>query len=107
MLEIDFPSLDALADEVVVHFNMFSSGVEHGVASEVDTAHIVTEYANRICRGNAQILQDALEPYCFACVDCRASVFSFRARQCDCRLLPTAPGDRSTTSVSSDRSKCA
>ena len=90
-----------------MHFDMFSPGVEHGVASEVDVSHIVAKDANGIRKGNAQILQDALEPYGFACSDCRASVFSFRARQCDCRLLPTAPGDRSTTSVSSDRSKCA
>ena len=76
-----------------MHFDMFSSGMEHGVASEVDVAHIVVEDVNRIRKGNAQILQDALEPYGFACGDCRASVFSFCARQCDCRLLLTTPGD--------------
>ena len=75
---------------------MFSSGVENGVASEVDAAHIVAEEANGIRKGNAQILQYALEPYGFACGDCRASVFIFRARQCVCQLLLAAPGDRST-----------
>ena len=85
-----------LANEVVVNFDMFSSGVKHGVVSEVDTAHIVAKDVNRICKGNAQILQDALEPYGFACggcrasvFSCRASVFSFRVGQCDCRLLLT------------------
>ena len=48
MLEIDFPSPNALTNEVVVHFDMFSSGVEHGVLSEVDGAHIVVDDANRI-----------------------------------------------------------
>ena len=51
MLEIDFPSLDALADEVVVHFDMFSPGVEHGVVREVDVAHIVAD-VNEIRKGN-------------------------------------------------------
>ena len=95
MLQIDFPSLDALADDVVVHFDMFSPGVEHGVASEVYAAHIVAEQENGNRKGNAQILQYALEPYIFACGDCRASVFSFYARQCHCQLLVTALGDRS------------
>ena len=62
MLEIDFPGLNALTNEVVVHFNMFSSGVEHGVASEVDAAHIVVEDANKVRNGNAQVLQESLEP---------------------------------------------
>ena len=96
MLEIDFPSLDALADEVVVHFDMFSPGVEHGIASEVDVTHIVADNVSGIRKGNAQILQDAFELYGFACGNCRASVFSFRAQQCDCHLLLTAPRDRST-----------
>ena len=50
---MDFPSLDALADEVVVHFDMFSPGVENGVVSEVDAAHIVAEEANGIRKRNA------------------------------------------------------
>ena len=62
-----------------MHFDMFSPGVENGVASEVDVAHIVVEEANGIRKGNAQILQYALEPYDFACGDCRAFVLSFRA----------------------------
>ena len=52
----DFPVLNVFTDEVVVHFDMFSSGVKHEVASEVYTAHIVTENANRILNGNAQVL---------------------------------------------------
>ena len=60
MLQTDFPGLNAFADEVVVHFDMFSSGVKHGVASEVDTAQIVAEDANVIRTGNAQVLHDAL-----------------------------------------------
>ena len=90
---------------MVVHFDMFSSGVKHGVASEVDVAHMIAEDANRIRKGNAQILQDAVEPYSFVGGDCHASVFSFRAPQCDCRLLLTAPGDRSTTE-GEDESGC-
>ena len=58
---------------------MFSPSVENGVASEVDVAHIVVEEANGIRKGNAQILQYALEQYGFACGDYHASVFSFRA----------------------------
>ena len=69
--------------------------MEHGVASEVNAAHIVAEEANGIRKGNTQILQYALEPYDFACGDCRALVFSFRARQCDYRLLFVAPRDHS------------
>ena len=53
MLEINFPGLNALTNEMVVHFDMFSSGMEHGVASEVDAAHIVAEDADRIHDGNA------------------------------------------------------
>ena len=60
MLQIDFPGLNAFADEVVVHFNVFSSGVKHGVASEVDVAYIVAKDANRIRDGNAQVLQNSL-----------------------------------------------
>ena len=82
---------------------MFSPCVEHGLGSEVDAAHVVAEDVNRIRKGNAKVLQDALEPYGFACggcrasvFSCRASVFSFRVGQCDCRLLLVAPGDRST-----------
>ena len=96
MLKIDFPGLNAFADEVVVHFNVFSPGVKHGVASEVDAAHIVAEDADRMHDGNAQVLQDSLEPYGFASNDCRAPVFGFCARQRDCRLLLAALGDRST-----------
>ena len=73
-----------LADELVLHFDMFSPGVENEVVSEVDVAHIV------------QILEYALEPYSFACGDYRASIFSFHARQCDCRLLLATLGDHST-----------
>ena len=51
MLEIDFHGLDVLVDEVVVHFDMFSPGVEHGVVSEVDVAHIVAD-VNEIRKGN-------------------------------------------------------
>ena len=58
-----------LTDEVAVHFDMFSPGVENRVASEVDVAYIVVEEANGIRKGNAQILQCALEPYSFACGD--------------------------------------
>ena len=43
----------AFADEVIVHFDMFSSGVKHVVARVVDAAHIVTKDANRIHNGNA------------------------------------------------------
>ena len=50
------PGLNALADEVVVHFDMFSSGVKHGVAREVYATHIVAEDTNRIRNGNAQVL---------------------------------------------------
>ena len=75
---------------------MFSSGVDYGVESKVDATQIVVEEVNGIRKGNAQILQYALEPYGFACGDCRASVFIFRARQCVCQLLLAAPGDRST-----------
>ena len=88
--------MNTFADEVVVHFNVCSSGVKHGVASEVDAAHIVVEDAVRILDGNAQVLQDSLEPYGFAGGDCRAPVFGFRARQCDGWLLLATPGDRST-----------
>ena len=80
MLEIDLPDLNVFADEVVVHFDMFSSGVKYGVVSEVNATHVVTEDANRIRDGNAQVLQDSLEPYGFAGGDCRAPVFGFRAR---------------------------
>ena len=48
-----------------MHFNVFSSGVKHGVVSEVDAAHIVVKDANRIRDGNAQVLQNSLEPYNF------------------------------------------
>ena len=34
MLKVDLPGLNAFAYEVVMHFNMFGAGVEHGVASE-------------------------------------------------------------------------
>ena len=95
MLQIDISGLYMLADEVVVHFDVFSSRMEDGVQSKVDVAHVVVEEANGIRNGNAQILQYALEPYGFACGDCRAPVFGFRARQCDCRLLLTTLEDRS------------
>ena len=79
-----------------MHFNVFSSGVKHGVAREVYAAHIIAEDADRIRDGNAQVLQDSLEPYGFASGDRRAPVFGFRAQLCDCRLLLTTPGDYSS-----------
>ena len=96
MVKIDFPGLNAFADEVIMHFNVFSPGVKHGVASEVDVAHVVAEDAYWIHDGNAQVLQNSLEPYSFASSDRRTPVFGFRARQCDYRLLLAALGDRST-----------
>ena len=53
MLYTDFPAVDTLADEVVVHFDMFTPGVEYGVASEVDATHIVAEDVNGIRKGKA------------------------------------------------------
>ena len=79
MLEIDFPGLNAFADEVIVHFNVFSPGVKHGVASEVDAAHVVAEDADWIHDGNAQVLQNSFEPYGLTRSDCRAPVFGFCA----------------------------
>ena len=63
-----------------MHFNVFSSGVKHRVVSEVDVARIVAEDANRIRDGNAQVLQNLLDPYGFASGDCRAPIFGFYAR---------------------------
>ena len=80
-----------------MHFNVFSPGVKHGVASEVDAAHVVVEDADLIHDGNAQVLQNSLEPYGLTHSDCRTHVFGFCARQRDCRLLLAAPGNRSTT----------
>ena len=56
MLKVDFPGLDAFAYEVVMHFNVFSSGVKHVIAREVYTTHVIAEYADRIRDGNAQVL---------------------------------------------------
>ena len=78
-----------------MHFDMFCSGVKHGVAREIYTAHIVAEDADRIRDGNAQVLQKSLEPYSFTSGDCRAPIFGFCARQGDCRLLLVAPSDNS------------
>ena len=55
---------------MVVYFNVFSSGVKHGVASEVDAAH-------RIRDGNAQVLQNLLEPLYLASVLDSATVGCF------------------------------
>ena len=85
--------------------SLFSPSMEHVVVSEVDATHVVAKDVNGIHKGNAQILQDALEPYNFACGDCRSSVFSFCARQCGYRLLLSAPGDRSTA-AGEDESGC-
>ena len=79
VVKINFPGLNAFTDEVVVHFNVFSLSVKHRVASEVDAAHIVVEDADRIHDGNAQVLQNSLEPYSFASGNCSAPVFGFRA----------------------------
>ena len=45
--------LNTFADEVVVHFDLFCSGMKHGVAREIYASHIVAEYADRIHDGNA------------------------------------------------------
>ena len=74
---------------------MFSLGVKHKVASEVDVAHTVAEDTNGIRKGNAKILQDALEPDGLTRGNRCAAIFGFCARQRDCRLLLAAPGDRS------------
>ena len=55
MLEVNFSGLDALADEVVVHFDVFSPRVKYGVMREVDTTHVVAVQAYWIFDGYAQI----------------------------------------------------
>ena len=42
-----------------MHFNVFSSGVKHGVAREVYAAHIIVEDADRIHDGTAAPLYSA------------------------------------------------
>ena len=48
VVKINFPSLNAFADEVIVHFNVFSPGMKHGVASEVDAAYVVVDIDIRL-----------------------------------------------------------
>ena len=51
MVEVNFSGLDALADEVVVHFDVPSPRVKYGVTHEVDTAHVVAIQAYWIFDG--------------------------------------------------------
>ena len=81
---------------MVVHINVLSSGVEDGILRKLDVAKVVAVDRRRIGHLLLQILKEPLQPNGCACGDNRSSVLSFVARQCNCRLLLTAPRDRNT-----------
>ena len=68
MLKVNILILNALLNEVIVHFDMLKCVcVEHGVSSQMNNAHVVAVRGNWILDGNAQVLQNPLELYKFTC----------------------------------------
>ena len=61
VLKVDISSLNALSNEVIVHFDMLYACMEHQVPSQMNTIHVVAVKGSRILVGNAQILQNPLE----------------------------------------------
>ena len=57
ILKFDFTREDTLADKVVVHLNVLSSGVEDGVLHKLDIAEVVGIDRRRIERIHLQILE--------------------------------------------------
>ena len=96
VFKVDIACLNALSNEVIVHFNMFRACVEHWVPSQMNTAHVVEVKGNPIFDGNAQILQYPLEPYGFTGSHDHAPVFGLCARKCNSRLFFATPRDDST-----------
>ena len=83
VLKVDIANQNALSNEVVVHFDMLCTRVEHRILSQIDTAHIVAEKGNQILDGNVHILQNPLEPYDFTCSHGRTPVFDLCAPKCN------------------------
>ena len=97
MLKIDISNLNALSNEVIVHFDMLCACVEHWVLSQMNIAHVAAVKGNHILDGNAQILQDSLQPNGFTCSHNHAPVFSLYARKCNNWLFLIALGDGFTS----------
>ena len=94
MLKVDISCLNALSNEVIVHFDMLCMRVEHQVSSQIDTAHVVTEKGSQIHDGKSHILMYPLEPLCS---HRGAPVFDLCARKSDGSLLLSTPRYGSTT----------
>ena len=57
MRKFDFTREDTLANKMVVHFNVLSSGVEDGVLRKLDVAEVVVVYRHQIIHLHLQILK--------------------------------------------------
>ena len=79
VLKVDIANQKALSNEVIVHFNMLCSRVEHRVPSQIDPAPVFVENGSRILDANAQIVQYPLEPDDFTCSHRRAPTFGLCA----------------------------
>ena len=55
--KFDFTREDTLADKMVVHLNVLSPGVEHGVLRKLDVVEVVTVDHRRIRHLHLQILE--------------------------------------------------
>ena len=87
MLKVDIASQNTLSNEVIVHFDMLCTRIEHRVPSKIDNAHVVTQEG----------IQYPLEPYGSPCNQRRAPVFHLCARKSDGWLLLATPGYCSAT----------
>jgi hypothetical protein len=81
---------------MIVHLDVLRPCVKNKVLRELNAAEVVTIDHRRIRHLLMQVLEQSLNPDGFARRDSHASIFHFRARQCYCRLLLTAPRDRDT-----------
>ena len=92
VLQVDISDQNTLSDEVIMHFDVLGPKMEDWVLSNMNTTNVVAVEKNWIFDGNAQILKYPFQPNGLTRGDCRAPVFRFCDRQCDCRLLFAAPG---------------
>ena len=94
-VRVDVLQVNTFSDEMIVHFDVLSLSMKQWVPRQVNATHVVGVEEDQISDGNVQILENPLESYKFTCDNCRVPMSGLCARECDCRLLLTAPRNRS------------
>ena len=90
-VRVDVLQVNTFSDEMIVHFDVLSLSMKQWVPRQVNATHVVGVEEDQISDGNVQILENPLESYKFTCDNCRVPMSGLCARECDCRLLLTAP----------------